>query len=362
MATELPSYLQNDGEQFAVDTLTQNLGVGMPPYVSIKENRFTLIDANGDQEPITTIFTKEITGNAQDPRNGIPYFDACIVDWNEHPSKIYFNKPYDESDPSPPDCWSDNGVAPSINAASPQHATCDGCPQAVWGSATSKKTNKPIPACNKTQKLALALPDDDVVFLLRVPPNSLENLRAYTKKFQGQKVSVASVMTRISFEKGVIGTLTFAATAYIDQKMATFRNKIRAEKGTDAMVGRTDRPRLSAGQAEPVKQITGDEIAARQQAAGQPAVAAMERAAAPMVQALTTAITQGAAADPAPTGRRRGRPKAEVAPPDPNAQAPFRPAAPPAAAGQPQQAGSFGIENGAAPDAAITAELDALFS
>ena len=352
MPPELPAYLQNDGEQFAVDTLTQNLGVGMPPYVSIAENRFKLVDGAGDEEPITTV----------DPKTGIPYFDACIVDWNEHPSKVFFSRPYDPNDPSPPDCWSDNGVAPSINAASPQHATCDGCPKAVWGSATSKVSGKGVPACNKTQKLALALPDDDVVFLLRVPPNSLENLRAYTKKFQGQKVSVASVMTRISFEKGVIGTLTFAATAYIDQKMATFRNKIRAEKGTDAMVGRTDRPRLTAG--EPVKQVASplSPGAPAQNAASQSTTTApaQTRIAGPAQAASPSNLPQ--AGDPAPTGRRRGRPKAEAAPPDPNAQAPFRPAAPPAAAPQAQQAGSFGIETGASPDAAITAELDALFS
>jgi|HubBroStandDraft_2_1064218.scaffolds.fasta_scaffold00003_26 hypothetical protein len=357
MPPELPAYLQNDGEQFAVDTLTQNLGVGMPPYVSIAENRFKLVDGAGDEEPITTV----------DPKTGIPYFDACIIDWNEHPSKVFFSRPYDPNDPSPPDCWSDNGVAPSINAASPQHATCDGCPKAVWGSATSKVSGKGVPACNKTQKLALALPDDDVVFLLRVPPNSLENLRAYTKKFQGQKVSVASVMTRISFEKGVIGTLTFAATAYIDQKMATFRNKIRAEKGTDAMVGRTDRPRLTAG--EPVKQVAGGPLSpggSAQNAASQSTTTApaQTQIAGPVQAASPSSPPQ--AGEPAPTGRRRSRPKAEPAAgglPDPNAQAPFRPTPPPGGQAAPSPAaGGFGIQNGAAPDAAITAELDALFS
>src|SRR5262249_53205684 len=144
---------------------------------------------------------------------------------------------------SPPDCWSDNGVAPSRNAGMPQSPTCGTCPKAVWGSATSKVSGKGVPACAKYQKFALMVPGEQMPFLLRVPPNSLKNLRDYMHKFKGQKFGLDDVVTRISFEAGGIGTLTFAAVTIIDQGAADMRDKMLGAKQTDAIINRGDQPR-----------------------------------------------------------------------------------------------------------------------
>src|SRR6185437_10452546 len=101
--------------------------------------------------------------------------DVVIVSANKNASRQYYdpNKPYDPTNSEGPLCWSDNGIGPSKACQQPQAATCASCPQAVWGSAVSKMTGKPIPACSTRKKLAVLVGGQDGMFLLVVPPDSL---------------------------------------------------------------------------------------------------------------------------------------------------------------------------------------------
>lgn len=350
-AVNLPAHLQGHATPDITDRLAGNLGVGSPPYISIMGNRLTLVDSAGDQEPVTTV----------DAKTGLPYLDACIADVGDHPSKIYYGKPFDPNATgySPPDCWSDNGIAPSINATVPQSPTCASCPKAVWGSATSKVSGKGIPACSKYQKLALVLPEDDVTFLLRVPPNSLENLRAYNAKFKGQNFSIRDVLTRVSFEAGVLGTLTFVATGFIDEPTLKQRQAVLAAKGTDTLVGRGDRPHPTAGQV--AQQET--------QALPPPATSAVlpSTGTAPPQTSTAAAPTVSPSDGQAQPARRRRRTAAEMAaanapvqPPAADQQAPFRPSNPPSADAGGQGA-PFGMSPGVEPNPELSAALDSIF-
>lgn len=225
----LPAYLQQYQAPDVGAALSANLGSAMPPHVSIGGGRFTLIDASNNEIPVPTF----------DPTIGV-YLDACIVDVNEHMSRQYFSKPYDPSAPGErPDCYSDNGSAPSISAPTPQSPTCAACPQAVWGSKISAQGNK-IPACTQKQKMALLVPGFPTLFLLAVPPNSHSYLREYTERAKGNQMNLANVVTRISFVPGVQGTLQFAPVNYIDEPTAKLRQAAYAEKKTDALIGRND--------------------------------------------------------------------------------------------------------------------------
>jgi len=296
-APNLPAWLQNDIPDPIGNTLSNNLGTGSVPYLSIMGNRLTLIDNAGDQEPITTV----------DPKTGLPFIDVCIIDVGPHPSKIYFGQAFDPNAAGygPPKCWSDNGIAPSIHAGEPQARTCNpdptnttGCRHAVWGSATSKVTGKGIPACSKYQKLAFILPDDDMCFLLRVPPNSLENLRAYSKKFEGSGTNITQVVTRISFEQGVLGTLTFIGIGYADDKLTARKKELRAANATDSLVGRNDQPIAALpGVQQPAA------VAAPQPSAYTPLPS-------PVTPSVPPAAPPAAAA---PTGRRGRPPRAKPA-------------------------------------------------
>jgi len=234
MTAQVPAYLQRYQPRNIGEKLSQNLGTSAPPYVSIQGNRFTLIDAAGNEMPVPTF----------DPQIGV-YLDACIIDVGDHISRVFYINKFDPSAQSytPPDCWSDNGLAPSISCNSPQSPTCASCPNAVWGSAISAQ-GKQIPACQLTQKTALLIPGiPQTVFLLRVPPNSHKHLRAYVELSRGSGVNISDVLTRIHFDLTTQGTLLFKGVQYIDEQLAALRENAYAEKKTDNLVGRNDVPR-----------------------------------------------------------------------------------------------------------------------
>lgn len=358
-APQLPAFLQNRLSKRLAENLIGNLGAGSPAYVSIQGNRFTLIDSVGDEEAVATY----------DPKIG-PYLDCVIIDANDHISKIYYGVAFDPNAASygPPACFSDNGIAPSRNASEPQSPTCASCPKAIWGSATSKVSGKGIPACQTVQKLAIAIPGDDVVFLLRVPPNSLSNFREYDLKFRGQQTDISDVITRVSFELQGMGTLMFMAVNYIDETFFAFREAILQEKKTDALIGRLDQP--IQGLLTAPAPSTVQSVAAIPQNPQPPMMESAVAAGARTANAMAAPVVAEA-----PTGRRKRRTQAEMAAaagaPQGQAEmplaqsgvassapqmAPFRPAEAPQTAGA-----QFGIGGGVAPNPELAAALGGLF-
>ena len=340
VAQNLPAYLQKSTNRGLAQTLTANLGAGSPPFLSIMGNRLTLIDAAGEEIPVTTY----------DPKIG-PYLDCVVIDALERTSKIFYDKAFDPSanQYEPPACFSDNGVAPSRNASKPQSRTCAECQWSAWGSKTSAVSGKAVKACQDVQKIAILVPGYDMPFLLRVPPNSRTNFRGYVNKFVGQPMDIADVMTRISFEPGVIGTLHFAAVGWLDeQAVLPQRDKLIAVKATDAMIGRLDMPR--EGALLPLQQI-------EQQPAAIPVGSTL--APAQPVQQVTQPFQQ-----PAPQPAQQRRRRNTAAAPAPQAQpvqeqAPFMQPQAPLQANGPTS--NFGIQPGAEPSKDIKDTLNSLF-
>lgn len=392
----LPAHLQRFQARDIGTTLTHNLGSAAPPYVSIAGNRFMLIDAAGNEQPVASF----------DPPIGV-FLDACIIDANEHISRIYYGTKYDPSAANfqPPTCWSDNGVAPSVSCSGPQARSCTpdpehqhGCKWAVWGSATSAQ-GKAVPACQQVQKIALLIPGMATLFLLRVPPNSHKHLRAYQETCRGSGVMIADVITRIYFDQSTQGTLLFKGVNYIDEPTAVLREAAYTEKKTDALVGRNDVPRTApvalggqhsvAGPVTQIQQPSAQQIAAPQpaqqvQPQGQAGAGPFGDSPAPnavhhgqAVQATAQPAGTTSLSDPAPAQRRRRRSAAEMqqsngaapagqpgpAPAQAAPQAPF-PHPGSAAQGAPAaQTASFGIAQGqpAAANPELSGMLDDFF-
>lgn len=239
MTQNLPAFLQNyrrgAAATPALDSLTK-MATGAQPYLSIMGNRFRAIDIVGDEQMVGDI----------DRKTGLAYVDVVIIDANPHVSKVYYSKAYDPSaaEYSPPDCWSDNGIAPSTQASLPQARSCAECPLAVWGSSTSKLTGKQTKACNDVKKIAVFIPElaGMGAWLLRVPPASLKDLADYARKIAGNGAVVAQVVTRLSFHPEGIGMLTFNAVNWIDQNMMTAIDEIGDDK-LALLVGSKDQPR-----------------------------------------------------------------------------------------------------------------------
>lgn len=230
--TQLPSYINPSANRGVAQRALANAPISSPPYLSIKGNRFTLVDAAGNTRQFQTL-----------------YADVVVVDVNDHLSKLYFPDAYVEGDASPPLCWSDNGVAPSRNAGQPQAPTCSSCKWGEWGSKISNMGSR-IKACSDLQKIGLIVPGlPGQEFLLRIPPNSLKNWGGYLATFR-YGYDISDVVTRLTFQEGVQGTLEFAPApaAFFDNPqwaqcgLLQAREQAWANPGVKAMIGATDVP------------------------------------------------------------------------------------------------------------------------
>jgi hypothetical protein len=325
----LPAHLQKAQLPRLSDRATEGMGSAMPPHVSIRGNEFTLIDKSGEERSIDTKF-----------------FDCCILDISDVMCKLYYGKDWTEDSKDPPVCWSSNGIAPSREAITPQSQTCQACPQNIRGSAISKLSGASIKACRDEKWLAIlyleyheeraqgqaapskmwwTMPHNDLILQFRVTPGSFVNWKSYAEKFSKQPFDIADVVTRLQFEKGKNGVLTFTPVNYINPEVATLRNKLVTSKATDGIVGRLDQP-IQGQLAAPLKSA---------------------EAQTPLIP--TTAEQRGP--------KKRG-PKPKEAATSPAAgenggpaMAPFRPEAAP----------TFGIEQPAAPPAELANDLDAFF-
>lgn len=234
----------------------KGLGFSQPQHISRLGGKFHLVDDTGEYKLVPTF----------DPQLGA-VLDCVIVDVNEHKSKIYFDrsKPFDPKQETPPLCFSDNGVAPSVNALQPQHETCAGCPQNVRGSAISELTGVEVWACKDQKKIAVIVSGTPGVWLFVIPPASLKKFRAYVEwviKQQlpgaGRMADPADMVTRIYFNKEQPNILEFRAIGVITAEIAALQDKLLESGATDSIVGRNDQPRtkpLPALQGAPQQAI-----------------------------------------------------------------------------------------------------------
>jgi hypothetical protein len=277
--THLPAHIANRQRKPILAAVSAGLGSASPPYVSIKGGSFTLIDANGEQEPIDSKF-----------------LDCVIFDVNETVAiqRVYWGKdrPFDPNSDTyqAPVCFSDNGVGASVNAQQPQSSSCQTCPQNVWGSATSRVSGKATKACGQIKKIVVLVSGYDMPFLLRVPVMSHDNLRVYGDKFKGQQFDVSDIYTRISFVHGQVGQLDFnpipSNAPWVSEADAKKIDDFLARKVTDALVGRGDTPVQG--------QIATQPAAVQNLAYQQPAVAQPQAQPVPQQSVFGTAPAEAA--------------------------------------------------------------------
>jgi hypothetical protein len=261
---QFPEHLLNATalNNFADDAV-HGLGGVRPPTLSIARQVFTAIDAGGNEKNVSAF--DQTQGS---PTFGRVYVDVIFVDANPNLSHTYYAGKYDPgaTEFSPPDCFSDNGIAPSDQATTPQSATCQACPHAVWGSAISERGSQ-TKACRDAKKVALLIPasGSEIPFLLRVPPASLNKqfapyIRMLAQQNMGpRKLTPADVVTRITFDAQEQGVLNFAPVGFITPEQLILVQKAQAPDAITAqIVGKNDKPfqgALPAPAAQPAAQI-----------------------------------------------------------------------------------------------------------
>lgn len=188
-----------------------NLSVGAGyPVVSIKGKVFTLKD--GDDK---TLITKPGT---DEPAAAL---EVVILDVGPSAdlklnSRIFYMKAYEEGSAEKPDCYSEDGVAPSPDAQHPQATKCAICPHNAKGTSNTGRGKR----CSSSKRLAIAKPDDlENPFLLRVPGDSLMAFSEYLKWMKKSGIQdTAHVVTRIGFDYTVAHpALTFKGLGWAQQ-------------------------------------------------------------------------------------------------------------------------------------------------
>lgn len=142
-----------------------------------------------------------------DQGNAMPTVDVVLVQANPMPSKIFYDKAYEEGANETPRCFSNDGAKPDISVQNPISAICANCPNNVWGSRMTP-SGKKSRACSDSRRVAVVFAQDlyengadAVVHLLRIPPASLNPMKDYAEKVLAPKgIPFFAVSTRIAFE------------------------------------------------------------------------------------------------------------------------------------------------------------------
>src|SRR5258708_8858745 len=93
--------------------LLSDFGPGMHPRISIRGGQFALVDAAGLRYG-APVFLRNT------PQGQKVTMLAVIIGANPKKSRVFYAGAYDQDNPGPPDCFSDNGLAPSPAASNPQ--------------------------------------------------------------------------------------------------------------------------------------------------------------------------------------------------------------------------------------------------
>ena len=134
-SNNLPDYLK----EVELDDLTKSLaGNTSTKRISIRGGVFRLM-----------VSGEEVAKNENRAMN------IVIVNGGRQIARQFYAGKYVAGESAAPDCWSNDGDKPDASIESPQHSTCEGCPQNIKGSGQGDSR-----ACRYQQRLAVVLADD----------------------------------------------------------------------------------------------------------------------------------------------------------------------------------------------------------
>ena len=349
-------HLGGNRRQLGRETL-QGMGMSRPRYISREGGQFRFVDEAGNETPAPGF----------NPQDG-PYVDVVIVDANPAVSRIYFEGAYAGKGGQPPACWSDNGIAPSVNALIPQAAKCEPgvCPQLE---------KKPIgyngalrTPCNPLKKLAVlaAGAPNPGLWQFTIPAASQTRWRDYANWVMRQAIpgadrraDVTDVVTRVFFDRTAKTpqVLGFRYVSLISPQVAATQDEIWESGETDDFTGRDDQP--IGGMPALVQAPQPQQIASQQPT--QVGFSKEVQPAPPQEPAQSEGIAFGGNAQPEQAVKKgRGRPRKEAQAPAAQPTAPAQKAAPapPPPTDSPQ---TFGVQQPQQPNADIVGEIEANF-
>lgn len=228
---QLPAYMQALAARSQGNALLQNVSAGASIHqIGIKGARFRLQKPDGSEEVVQTL-----------------YLDVIVVDANPNLSKVYYLGAYNPAEEGKgPDCYSDNGVAPSQRASKPQHTNCAQCPHNVWGSHVTANGSQ-TKSCADSRKMAVVLADNPTgpVYLLKVPAASIKNSRDYAEAIINRGIPIEGIITRLQFDPSAdYPKIIFSATNWAAEHQVIAVMKVAGTEETKTVIGLNDKPRV----------------------------------------------------------------------------------------------------------------------
>jgi hypothetical protein len=161
--------------------------------------------------------------------DAIPSIEVVLIKSNPMPSKIFYAKQYEEGASEAPDCWSADGIKPDVGVRAPVCQTCAACPNNIWGSKITPQGSK-TKKCQDARRMAVVSKQeleekgaDAPLYLLRVPPASLNPLKDYAEKVLKPKgTPYFAVVTRVGFDpQASYPKMSFRGSRYLSEEEAT---------------------------------------------------------------------------------------------------------------------------------------------
>jgi len=276
LGTSVPAHLV--GRVGVPSTIANDMGSGISsgvdyPRLSIKGSRFRIIE-DGVESLLDAVT-----------------LDIVIVGANPGLSKTWYGTAWTpDSEPTTPDCFSMDGIAPSPSSTLPQNDLCASCPQNAWGSRVTQQGTK-VKACADQKRLAVLAADDPSgsVYLLQVTPAAIKGMKGYWKKLQQHGIIPEIARTVVSFDTDAsFPKLKFAFGGYLTPEA----QKVVDERLEDAII------KEITGGGEPAPQPVPQPVVPSTPAP-QPAALAVI-APQPVVTGFGAAIAANGAASPAP--------------------------------------------------------------
>jgi hypothetical protein len=237
---DLPDFLQSAG----VSELTKQLA----GRTGVKR----IVPKNG-------IFRKVVGGEEMGKVKG----DLNVVVVNASPKvgRIFYAKQWSaDAEPTAPDCFSNDGVAPDDGSANKQSDRCDSCEQNIKGSGMGNSK-----ACRYSRRIAVVLEEDfgtsieGSVYQMNLSSKSLfgdsvgdntHPFESYTKYLSNNGKSLDYVVTQLSFnEDNDNQSILFTPTRFINKGEYAVTSKAAALPETQKLVVMTPYQADTSGRA-----------------------------------------------------------------------------------------------------------------
>lgn len=237
---ELPDFLQSAG----VSELTRQLAG--------KSGVKRIVPKNG-------IFRKMVGGEEMGKVKGD--LDVVIVSASPKVGRIFYAKAWTpDAEPTAPDCFSNDGIAPDAGSTAPQSSRCDSCGQNIKGSGQG--TSK---ACRYSRRIAVNLVEDfgtslsGEVYQLNLASKSLfgegtadntHTFENYTKYLANNGKSLDYVVTTLSFnENNDNQSILFTPARFINKQEYAVTSEVAKKPEIQKMVIMTPYQADASGRA-----------------------------------------------------------------------------------------------------------------